>query len=58
MKILVVSGIQTRPGTSGTGKFIGEYCRLLKEMGHEVFFLHATFFTVNDQNKERVNQGR
>lgn len=57
MKILVVSGIQTRPVTSGTGKFIGEYCRLLKEMGHEVFFLHATFFTVNDKNKERVNQG-
>lgn len=38
MKILVVSNVQTYPITSGSAKFISDYCSLLKSMGHDVYF--------------------
>lgn len=41
MKILIVSTVQTHPTTSGSARFINSYSSMLKEMGHDVYFLHV-----------------
>ena len=44
MKILVISTNHTHPITNGTSKFITEYCDLIRKMGHDVYFLHVTYY--------------
>lgn len=53
MKVLIVSNVQTSPITSGSAKFISDYCDLLKHMGCDVYFLHVTYYMVTRANKER-----
>lgn len=57
MKILIVSNVQTNPVTSGSAKFINDYCSLLKSMGHDVYFLHVTYFAVKKDGRARINEG-
>lgn len=40
MKILIVSTVQTHPITSGSARFINSYSKMLRNMGHDVYFLH------------------
>lgn len=55
MKILVVSNVQTYPTTSGSAKFISDYSELLKSFGHDVFFLHVTYYAFSSSNKTRID---
>lgn len=57
MKILIVSSVQTDPTTSGSGSFIKKYTSLLKKMGHDVYFLHVTFYAIKKSNKQKIAQG-
>lgn len=57
MKILIVSSVQTHPTTSGSGSFIRKYTTLLKEMGHEVYFLHVIYYAFTKKNKRLTDEG-
>jgi glycosyltransferase involved in cell wall biosynthesis len=57
MKILIVSSVQTHPTTSGSGSFIRKYTTLLKEMGHEVYFLHVIYYAFTKKNKRLSDEG-
>lgn len=41
MNILVVSPIYTNPTSAGSSKCILDYCELLKNMHHNVYFLYV-----------------
>lgn len=56
MKVLVVSTVPTHPTTSGSGMFIKSYCGLLKEMGHEVFFLYVPFYSFREENRAKQKE--
>ncbi|MDC7179083.1 glycosyltransferase family 4 protein [Bacteroides cellulosilyticus] len=56
MKILVVSNVQTYPITSGSAKFISDYCSLLKSMGHDVYFLHVTYCALTKIGRVKIEE--
>lgn len=56
MKVLIVSNVQTYPITSGSAKFISDYCALLSTMGHDVYFLHVTYFALSKASRIKINE--
>lgn len=57
MKVLVISTVQTHPTTSGSGKYINEYCELMKSLGFDVHFLLVRYHVFTKKQRCKTEEG-